>query len=118
MLLAKKLCDCWNGVSDPDAIGWTFDAVVGGLELVEPKEPAGESKLPFSDVIVAIRISAMDQRYEFVLVEVNLILFLVCYLRVSGRRSGRLPLMPSGRKLDMCGPRPNWDELSGVHRSS
>lgn len=35
--------------------------VVGGLELVEPKEPAGESKLPFSDVIVAIRISAFDQ---------------------------------------------------------
>lgn len=75
--------------------------MVGGLELVEPKEPAGESKLPFSDVIVAIRISAIDERYGFVLVG------LMVYLRVSGRRSGRLPLIPSGRKLDMCGPRPN-----------
>lgn len=69
MLLEKKLWDCWNGVSDPsfncfvdDAIGCAF-VVVGGLELAEPKEPAGESKLPFSDVIVAIRISAIDQLY-------------------------------------------------------
>lgn len=106
MLLAKKLWDCWNGVSDPSVNG--FDetvgfVVVGGLELVEPKEPAGESKLPFSDVIVAIRISAFGQRcYAIVLVE--LISFF--HLRVSGRRSGLLPFIPSGRKLDICGPRP------------
>lgn len=51
-----------------EATGGAFVVVVGGLELVEPDEPAGESKLPFSDVIVAVRISAIDQRYAIVLV--------------------------------------------------
>ena len=55
MLFVKKLCDCWKGVSDPSFVCFAALVVVGGLALLEPKEPAGESKLPFSDVIVAVR---------------------------------------------------------------